>query len=77
MVVGDSEIEIDASYYLAEYDKDSLIVYSQFKESCLKTVKLKEKPDMIELLKQMELVNSKFDEICSRAKNLNIRLLKL
>jgi hypothetical protein len=41
VAVGDSQIEIDAAQTLSE----------QFKVACLKTVKLKEQPSVVELLR--------------------------
>jgi len=43
----------------------------------VKTVKLKEQPNLVELTKQVELIYSQFEEICSCAKNLTIRLQKV
>jgi hypothetical protein len=40
-------------------------------------VKLKEAPSLVELSKQVELVNNSFDEICHSGKNLTIRLQKV
>jgi hypothetical protein len=42
----------------------------------IKTVKFKEFPRPNELIKQLNLVISKFDEICHGIKNLTIRLEK-
>lgn len=67
VAVGDSQIEIDAASSL------QLL----FKEAYVKTVKLKEQPNLVELTKQVELILSQFEEICSCAKNLTIRLQKV
>ena len=67
IAIGDSQIEIDAATRLSE----------QFKVSCLKTVKLKEQPNIVELLRQVELIHNQFEEICCCAKNLTIRLQKV
>ncbi len=48
-----------------------------FGEAIIKTVKLKEQPSLIELTKQVELINNSFDEICNSGKNLTIRLQKV
>jgi len=50
IAIGDSEIEMDAANKLAEFFGDSII----------KTVKLKEQPSLIELNKQIELINKSF-----------------
>lgn len=51
--------------------------FSNFNEAYVKTVKLKEQPNLVELTKQVELILSQFEEICSCAKNLTIRLQKV
>jgi hypothetical protein len=40
-------------------------------------VKLKEMPSLIELTRQVELINKSFDDICHSGKNLTIRLQKV
>jgi len=45
--------------------------------SCLKTVKLKEQPNIVELVRQVELIHNQFEEICCCARNLTIRLQKV
>jgi len=67
IAIGDSQIEIDAAGHLA----------NGFNAAIIKTVKLKEKPSLLELSKQVELVNNSFDEICTSGKNLTIRLQKV
>lgn len=67
VAIGDSQIEIDAAQTLSE----------QFKISCLKTVKLKEQPNLIELIRQVELIYNQLDDIVVCAKNLTIRLQKV
>lgn len=67
VAIGDSQIEIDAATQLSE----------SFKVSCLKTVKLKEQPNVVELIRQVELIHNQFEEICCCAKNLTIRLQKV
>jgi len=48
VAVGDSQIEIDAAANMA----------SNFNEAYVKTVKLKEQPNLVELTKQIELIFS-------------------
>jgi len=67
IAIGDSQIEIDAAGHLA----------NGFNAAIIKTVKLKEMPSLLELSKQVELVNNSFDEICTSGKNLTIRLQKV
>jgi hypothetical protein len=43
----------------------------------LKTVKLKEQPNLIELIRQVELIYNQLDDIVVCAKNLTIRLQKV
>ncbi|CDW81094.1 UNKNOWN [Stylonychia lemnae] len=56
---------------------DSQIEIDAAVKSYVKTVKLKEQPNLVELTKQVELILSQFEEICSCAKNLTIRLQKV
>ena len=55
---------MDAANHLAEY----------FARACIKTVKLKEFPSLLELTKQLELINASFEDVCSQGKTLTIRL---
>ena len=58
IAVGDSQIEIDAATSLQLYKFQYLIFYRLFRESYVKTVKLKEQPNLVELTKQVELIYS-------------------
>ena len=66
VAIGDSQFEIDAASVLA----------SRFERACIKTIKLKSMPSIIELTKQIELINTSFVEICNSGNNLTIRLQK-
>lgn len=66
IALGDSQMEMDAAHHLA----------STFSKALIKTVKFREFPKPNELVKQLNLVITKFDEICNSAKNLTIRLEK-
>jgi hypothetical protein len=61
---GDSLIEIEAGKIFASHLSDSF----------LKTVKFKEKPEVEDLIKQLNLIVDKFDFIYSKAKNLSIKV---
>jgi len=61
---GDSLIELEAGKILSSYLSDSFI----------KTVKFKEKPEVEDLIKQLNLIADKFDFIYSKAKNLSIKV---
>ena len=61
---GDSSIEIEAGKIFA----------SQLKNSFIKTVKFKEKPEPEELIKQLNLIVNQFNFIYSKAKNLTIKI---
>ena len=45
-----------------------------YSNACIKTIKFREGPNPEELLKQLELVYDKFENICNSGKNLTIRL---
>lgn len=47
---------------------------TKFPRALLKTVKFREVPTPEELVKQLTLVNERFQQICTNAKNLTIRL---
>lgn len=64
IAIGDSQIEIDAANYFAQ----------TFWRACIKTIKLKEFPSIIELTKQLELIFSDFASIINEGSNLTIRL---
>lgn len=66
IALGDSMMEIDAAHHLA----------LKFQKALIKTVKFREFPKPNELVKQLNLVINKFDEICNSPKNLTIRLEK-
>lgn len=66
VALGDSMMELDAAHHLA----------MRFKHAFIKTVKFREYPKPNELVKQLNLVIQKFDEIINSPKNLTIRLEK-
>ena len=66
IALGDNVFEIEAAYILG----------SQFKNAFIKTVKFRQSPSTNELIKQIKLVDSQFELICSSAKNLTVRLLR-
>jgi hypothetical protein len=66
IALGDSMMEIDAAHHLAQ----------KFNQAFIKTVKFREFPKPNELMKQLNLVIQKFDEIVHSPKNLTIRLEK-
>jgi hypothetical protein len=59
---GDSSNELEAGKNFA----------SHLRESFVKTIKFKEKPEIEDLIKQLNLIENKFDFIYSKAKNLSI-----
>ena len=61
---GDSLNELEAGKLFA----------SQLSDSFIKTVKFKEKPEVEDLIKQLNLIVDKFDFIYSKAKNLSIKV---
>lgn len=62
--VGDSNFEMDAAHLLGQ----------QFSKSLIKTVKLQESPTPEELMKELDLIVSKFHKIVEKATNMKIRL---
>jgi len=58
IALGDNQLEIDAAHHLAQ----------KFQSALIKTVKFREFPRPNELVKQLNLVISKFSDICSRSK---------
>ena len=66
VALGDSMMEMDAAHHLA----------SIFQKALIKTVKFREFPKPYEIVKQLNLVISKFDEIINNSRNLTIRLEK-
>ena len=65
--LGDSTFEMDAAKYL----------YKRFSNAYIKTIKFKETPNLNDLIKQLNLVTSKFSLIFSSIKNISIRLEKI
>ena len=59
---GDSSNELEAGKTFASHLRDSFV----------KTIKFKEKPEIEDLIKQLNLIENKFDFIYSKAKNLSI-----
>ena len=66
IALGDSMMEMDAAHHLA----------MKFQKALIKTVKFREFPKPNELVKQLNLVISKFDDIINNVRNLTIRLEK-
>jgi len=66
VALGDSMMEMDAAHHLA----------MKFNKALIKTVKFREFPKPNELVKQLNLVIMKFDEIINNVRNLTIRLEK-
>lgn len=64
--IGDSTYEIEAAHILG----------SNFKESYVKTIKFKANPTPKEMYKQLTMLQSKFGEIYSLVKNLNMKVEK-
>ena len=64
VVLGDSMVEMDAAKTLKN-------CYSR---ACIKTIKFQDSPTPEELIKQLGLVTCKFQEICTAAKDMTIRL---
>ena len=64
--VGDSMLEMDAAHHLA----------LTFQKALIKTVKFREFPKPNELVKQLNLVINKLEEIVNNSRNLTIRLEK-
>ena len=66
IVIGDSNFEMQAAKILGSY----------FKKAFIKTVKFRHSPSTAELIKQVVIVNKKFDKIFLAAKSLSVLLLK-
>ena len=64
VVLGDSMVEMDAGKELK----------SCYQRACIKTIKFQDTPTPEELTKQLGLVFTKFQEICTAAKDMTIRL---
>ena len=63
---GDSIIELEASQKLKEI----------FADGYVKTIKFKENPLPMELIKELKIINSQFDTIISNMRNLSIKVAK-
>ena len=66
IAIGDSMFELDAAHNLA----------SCFQKALIKTIKFKECPKPNDLVRQLNLVISKFDEIVNGSRNVTIKLEK-
>ncbi len=66
IALGDNVFEIEAAYILG----------AQFTKAFIKTVKFRMSPSTTELIKQLKLVDSQFENICNSPKNLTVRLLR-
>ena len=66
LAIGDSMFELDAAHKLA----------SCFQKALIKTIKFKELPKPNELVRQLNLVISKFEEIVNGSRNVTIKLEK-
>ena len=62
--LGDSEFEMQAAKRLSR----------KFNQSLVKTLKFKERPSVEELIKEMEAIHEKFDQVYTTLKTLNIKL---
>ena len=63
---GDSIIELEATLKLKEI----------FQDAYIKTIKFKESPQPIELIKELKIILSQFDAILSNTRNLSIKVAK-
>ena len=63
---GDSIIELEATHKLKE----------MFADAYIKTIKFKESPQPIELIKELKIIISQFDVILSNIRNLSIKVAK-
>ena len=63
---GDSIIELEATHKLKEY----------FKNAYIKTIKLKECPQPVELIKELKIILTQFDTILANIRNLSIKVAK-
>jgi histidinol phosphatase-like enzyme len=66
IAIGDSMFELDAAHNLAMC----------FEKALIKTIKFKEFPKPNELVRQLTLVISKFEEIVNGSRNVTIKLEK-
>ena len=63
---GDSIIELEATHKLKEI----------FQDAYIKTIKFKESPQPVELIKELKIILSQFDAILSNTRNLSIKVAK-
>ena len=63
---GDSIIELEASHKLKDI----------FADGYIKTIKFKENPQPMELIKELKIINTQFDIILSNNRNLSIKVAK-
>ena len=63
---GDSIIELEASLKLKDI----------FADGYIKTIKFKENPQPMELIKELKIIISQFDTILSNMRNLSIKVAK-
>ena len=63
---GDSIIELEASHKLKE----------TFADGYIKTIKFKEGPQPMELIKELKIISSQFDVILSNMRNLSVKVAK-
>jgi hypothetical protein len=63
---GDSIIELEASHKLKEI----------FADGYIKTIKFKESPQPMELIKELKIITSQFDTITSNMRNLSVKVAK-
>ena len=63
---GDSIIELEATHKLKEI----------FQDAYIKTIKFKESPQPVELIKELKIILSQFDAILSNIRNLSIKVAK-
>ena len=63
---GDSIIELEASHKLKE----------MFADGYIKTIKFKESPQPMELIKELKIITSQFDTITSNMRNLSVKVAK-
>ena len=66
IALGDNVFEIEAAHYLG----------AQFTNAFIKTVKFRQSPSTVELIKQIRLITSQFQLVCTTPKNLTVRLLR-
>ena len=63
---GDSIIELEASHKLKE----------MFADGYIKTIKFKDSPQPMELIKELKIITSQFDTITSNMRNLSVKVAK-